>query len=56
MKNEISYGKSEPEVLSGLVNIWRIMDRSIDRGMNSTQTILPGGLNVCLLPPINQSL
>jgi len=46
MRNELRYGRTEEEVVKGLNNIWAVMERSIDKGMRSTQVILPGGLNV----------
>lgn len=47
MENEISYGKTREQVVEGLENIWRVMDSTIERGMRSTEAILPGGLGAC---------
>jgi L-serine dehydratase len=47
MENELSYGKTKEEVVEGLEKIWRVMNDTIDRGMRSTEAILPGGLGVC---------
>lgn len=44
MENEKSW-RSEAEVRSGLLHIWDVMDRCIDRGCEQ-EGILPGGLNV----------
>ena len=45
MENEINFGKSKQEVEEGILNICSVMNDTIDRGMRSTETILPGGLN-----------
>lgn len=44
MENEKSW-RSEAEIRSGLLHIWDVMDRCIDRGCEQ-EGILPGGLNV----------
>lgn len=44
MENEKTW-KSESEIKSGLLNIWQVMRRSIEKGCQ-THGILPGGLNV----------
>lgn len=46
MANEIAFGRTEAEVREGLLHIWEVMDKCIDRGLNSKEVILPGGLNV----------
>eukprot|EP01126_Amoeba_proteus_P066617 TRINITY_DN9682_c0_g3_i6.p1 TRINITY_DN9682_c0_g3~~TRINITY_DN9682_c0_g3_i6.p1 ORF type:complete len:286 (-),score=65.90 TRINITY_DN9682_c0_g3_i6:202-1059(-) len=46
MENEISYGKSREEIVKGLTDIWNVMNDSINRGLRSTEDILPGGLKV----------
>ncbi len=44
MENEKSW-RSVPEIISGLLNIWDVMQECIDRGCRE-EGILPGGLNV----------
>ena len=44
MKNELTW-RTEPEVRSGLLKIWRVMAECIYRGCH-TEGVLPGGLNV----------
>lgn len=48
--NECSL-RSEAEVREGLLNIWSVMDTSIDRGCQRENGVLPGGLNITLRAP-----
>ena len=38
--------RSESDIWSGLIELWEAMQECTQRGMNSTETHLPGGLNV----------
>ncbi len=38
--------RTETEIWAGLLDIWGAMQKCTERGMSSTETILPGGLNV----------
>ena len=38
--------RSESDIWDGLLKIWEVMQESTQRGMSSTETHLPGGLNV----------
>lgn len=49
MENEISFGRTREQVEEGLENIWKVMDSTIEKGMRSTEAILPGGLGVSKL-------
>ncbi|MEM1282954.1 MAG: L-serine ammonia-lyase [Chlamydiota bacterium] len=44
MENEKAF-RDETEVVSGLLNIWKVMDECIDRGCQE-EGVLPGGLQV----------
>lgn len=44
MENEKAF-RSEEEVVSGLLNIWKVMEECIDRGCQQ-EGVLPGGLKV----------
>jgi len=48
MHNELSYGKTREQSEEGLLQIWSIMNDTIERGIHSTEAILPGGLGVSL--------
>jgi len=38
--------REEPEVRAGLLELWRVMNESIERGCHSPERTLPGGLKV----------
>lgn len=52
MRNEIGYGRDEEKVHADLLHIWNVMNSSIEKGMKSTQVLLPGGLNVKRRAPV----
>ncbi|WP_061296920.1 L-serine ammonia-lyase [Herbidospora cretacea] len=45
MANEQAFGRTEAEIKSGLLNLWRVMDECVRRG-SSREGVLPGGLKV----------
>src|SRR5437868_4922191 len=45
MKRANETARGTPDLDTGIMSIWRVMDRCIDRGLGS-EGILPGGLNV----------
>ncbi|WP_066373425.1 L-serine ammonia-lyase [Herbidospora mongoliensis] len=45
MANEQAFGRTEAEIKSGLINLWRVMDECVRRG-SSREGVLPGGLKV----------
>ncbi|HSF98296.1 MAG TPA: L-serine ammonia-lyase [Ornithinibacter sp.] len=45
MANELSW-RTEPEVRSGLLHLWEVMQECVDNGCRSTEGVLPGGLKV----------
>eukprot|EP01124_Arcella_intermedia_P011032 TRINITY_DN1752_c0_g1_i2.p1 TRINITY_DN1752_c0_g1~~TRINITY_DN1752_c0_g1_i2.p1 ORF type:complete len:289 (+),score=51.14 TRINITY_DN1752_c0_g1_i2:705-1571(+) len=46
MINEASFGLSRDSVSIELLKIWEVMNACIDRGLNSTEPMLPGSLQV----------
>ena len=44
-KNEQTW-RTESQIWEGLLDIWNVMQECTQRGMASTETHLPGGLNV----------
>ncbi|GAB1820776.1 L-serine ammonia-lyase [Herbidospora sp. RD11066] len=45
MANEKAFGRTEAEIKSRLVDLWRVMDECVRRG-SSREGVLPGGLKV----------
>jgi len=45
MENEIAFGRTANEVRDGILHIWDVMDKCIEKGLK-TPGILPGGLNI----------
>ncbi|MFG1698734.1 L-serine ammonia-lyase [Nonomuraea sp. NPDC049309] len=45
LENEKAFGRTEEEIRSGLMNLWRVMSECVARGI-SKEGVLPGGLKV----------
>ncbi len=45
MENERAFGRDEPEIRSGLLNLWHVMTECVRRGC-TREGVLPGGLKV----------
>jgi len=51
-ENEKALGRTESQIIDGLNDLWKVMNYSIDRGIESKELYLPGGLNVKRRAPI----
>ncbi|MEV4563118.1 L-serine ammonia-lyase [Nonomuraea sp. NPDC049419] len=45
LENEKAFGRTEEEIRSGLMNLWRVMSECVTRGI-AKEGVLPGGLKV----------
>ncbi|MFG1616839.1 L-serine ammonia-lyase [Nonomuraea wenchangensis] len=45
MENEKAFGRTEAEIRAGVLNLWRVMQECVRRGI-SREGVLPGGLKV----------
>lgn len=45
LENEQAFGRTEEEIRSGLLNLWRVMSECVRRGI-AKEGVLPGGLKV----------
>ncbi|MCK2221621.1 L-serine ammonia-lyase [Actinomadura sp. ATCC 31491] len=45
MENEKAFGRTEEEIRAGVLNLWRVMQECVRRGI-SREGVLPGGLKV----------